>query len=61
MLGTMSCNCGRSAKTAAVESSHVTSEGLVRYRRCVCGRRWVELAEHVITGRSRAVGAPAPD
>ena len=57
--GMGNCNgCGRSATTAATESSHSTSEGLVRYRRCVCGRRWVELAAHVITARGMTVGPP---
>ncbi|MFV2173505.1 hypothetical protein ACFHW2_25085 [Actinomadura sp. LOL_016] len=28
-----------------MESAHYTSSGLVRYRRCVCGNRWVEVAE----------------
>ncbi|MEY9213190.1 hypothetical protein NI17_001995 [Thermobifida halotolerans] len=35
--------CGREAADAEVESSHYTSEGIVRYRRCPCGRRWVDV------------------
>jgi hypothetical protein len=35
--------CGHPARLAANESTHHTSEGLVRYRRCSCGRRWVQL------------------
>ncbi|MFC7330614.1 hypothetical protein [Marinactinospora rubrisoli] len=37
-------SCHRSVAIAGVESSHVTSEGLVRYLRCPCGRRWVDVA-----------------
>jgi hypothetical protein len=37
-------NCGRPEALAETESVHRTSEGLVRYRRCECGRRWVQLA-----------------
>ncbi|WP_285757076.1 hypothetical protein [Nocardiopsis ansamitocini] len=40
-----SCSaCGRAAVAARVESSHYTSEGIVRYRCCPCGRRWVDMA-----------------
>ncbi|WP_432993237.1 hypothetical protein [Dactylosporangium sp. CA-233914] len=46
--------CGRPAAGAAVESSHVTSEGIVRYRRCPCGRRWLELAALVLLERATA-------
>ncbi|NYE48914.1 hypothetical protein HDA32_004034 [Spinactinospora alkalitolerans] len=43
--------CGREAVEAEVESSHYTSEGIVRYRRCGCGRRWVDLARFsAVTG-----------
>ncbi|MEV6926277.1 hypothetical protein AB0M46_17520 [Dactylosporangium sp. NPDC051485] len=48
--------CGRAAAGAAVESVHPTSEGLVRYRRCACGGRWVEVATLVLDRRS--VAAP---
>ncbi|RCV48173.1 hypothetical protein [Marinitenerispora sediminis] len=44
-------SCGRFAAVAGVESSHVTSEGLVRYLRCPCGRRWVDVARfHTLVG-----------
>lgn len=56
--------CGHPAPMAAVESAHHTSEGLVRYRRCGCGRRWVETFAYAgpVTGPrgvSRS-GAPTP-
>ncbi|MFC0534008.1 hypothetical protein [Phytohabitans kaempferiae] len=35
--------CGRPALLAVVESAHHTSQGLVRYRRCDCGHRWVQV------------------
>lgn len=35
--------CGRLKWGAETESAHYTSEGVVRYRRCACGRRWVEV------------------
>ncbi|WP_017591726.1 hypothetical protein [Nocardiopsis potens] len=42
---TRSCGaCGRPEGAAEVESSHYTTEGIVRYLRCPCGRRRVELA-----------------
>ncbi|GAA3455961.1 hypothetical protein [Dactylosporangium matsuzakiense] len=44
--------CGRAATRAATESTHLTSEGIVRYRRCSCGTRWVELAEFVVAQRT---------
>lgn len=34
--------CGWPAEEARTESAHVTSEGWVRYRRCVCGAVFVE-------------------
>lgn len=36
--------CGRRVDTAETESSHFTSEGIVRYRRCACGHCWVDVA-----------------
>lgn len=57
--------CGHPVPMAAIESAHHTSEGLVRYRRCDCGRRWVETLAFAGPGPwpARAVsrgGAPAP-
>lgn len=46
--------CGRPAALAAVESAHHTSQGLVRYRRCGCGHRWVQ-----VFGYANAVAGPA--
>jgi hypothetical protein len=40
--------CGRRSATARVESTHRTSEGVVRYLRCACGKRWVEQARLVV-------------
>ncbi|PRY01675.1 hypothetical protein [Allonocardiopsis opalescens] len=37
-------------------SSHYTSQGIVRYLRCACGRWQVELAGHPLPGTER----PAP-
>ncbi|WP_345540666.1 hypothetical protein [Phytohabitans rumicis] len=37
-------SCGHPTALAETESAHHTSQGLVRYRRCACGHRWVELA-----------------
>ncbi|UWP78875.1 hypothetical protein [Dactylosporangium fulvum] len=49
----MNCTaCGRPAAIAEVESSHTTSEGVVRYRRCACGGRWMELAQLVLAASS---------
>jgi hypothetical protein len=39
----MRCECGWPVAEARTESAHVTSEGWVRYRRCVCGAVLVEL------------------
>ncbi|WP_019630183.1 hypothetical protein [Actinomadura atramentaria] len=36
-------SCPRRAAASDVESAHLTSEGVVRYRRCVCGARWIDL------------------
>ena len=41
-------SCERPTATAWVESSHATSEGVVRYVRCGCGHRWVEIARLVL-------------
>jgi DNA-directed RNA polymerase subunit RPC12/RpoP len=35
--------CGRPSLDAGIESAHYTSEGVVRYRHCPCGHRWIEL------------------
>ncbi|MEQ4720328.1 ABATE domain-containing protein [Nonomuraea sp. B19D2] len=43
-------SCSRPSMSAEVESSHYTSEGVVRYLRCACGQRWVSC------GRSSALG-----
>ncbi|MFC4562537.1 hypothetical protein ACFO4E_11795 [Nocardiopsis mangrovi] len=37
-------SCGGPGAAAQVESSHYTSEGIVRYLRCPCGERRVEVA-----------------
>ncbi|MFB9183768.1 hypothetical protein ACFFX1_37025 [Dactylosporangium sucinum] len=52
---TTCATCGRGTATAAVESSHPTSEGTVRYRRCACGTRWMELTHAVLAARTRPV------
>ena len=36
-------HCGRTGAEATVLSTHPTSEGSVRYRRCVCGSVSIEL------------------
>ncbi|PSK96473.1 hypothetical protein CLV63_11168 [Murinocardiopsis flavida] len=36
--------CGGPADAAVVESSHYTTQGIVRYLRCPCGRRRVDSA-----------------
>lgn len=53
---TTCAKCGRGTATAAVESSHPTSEGTVRYRRCACGSRWMELTRPFLAARTRPVG-----
>ena len=40
--------CGGPSATARVESTHRTSDGVVRYLRCRCGHRWVEQARLVL-------------
>ncbi|GAB3205294.1 hypothetical protein ACQEU5_01990 [Marinactinospora thermotolerans] len=40
--------CGRESVDARVESAHYTSEGIVRYRQCACGRRWVDVARFAV-------------
>jgi DNA-directed RNA polymerase subunit M/transcription elongation factor TFIIS len=47
--------CGRPSATALVESSHLTSEGVVRYIRCACGNRWIEQAQLVLVTPLSAV------
>ncbi len=37
-------DCGERDAAAEVESSHYTSEGIVRYVRCRCGARSVDVA-----------------
>lgn len=47
-----------SGHTWTTSSQHLTSEGLVRYRRCHCGLRRITLdGEHVVADR---VGARTP-
>lgn len=41
MLAT-NCDCAR-PKTDHIVSRHVTSQGVVTYARCVCGKLWVRL------------------
>ncbi|MFI5912322.1 hypothetical protein [Dactylosporangium sp. NPDC051541] len=48
--------CGRAATRAAIESAHSTSEGIVRYRRCACGNRWIELAAFIVAERTELRG-----
>ncbi|WP_176611516.1 hypothetical protein [Actinomadura sp. WMMB 499] len=43
-----------------MESAHYTSGGLVRYRRCVCGNRWVEVAEFAPDDPAPAHADPHP-
>lgn len=45
--------CGRPAAETTTLSSHITSEGWVRYRRCVCGAVVVERTPPVTTDGTR--------
>lgn len=42
-------NCGMAVLDSVIESAHYTSDGVVRYRRCPCGHRWVELVPFAAT------------
>ena len=46
--------CGRLSATARVESTHRTSDGVVRYLKCACGNRWIEQARLVLVTTGRA-------
>jgi hypothetical protein len=46
--------CEQPTSVAVVESAHPTSEGIIRYRRCPCGARWIELATLVLSERKTA-------
>ncbi len=51
-MTTRCTRCGRSNSGAQVLSTHPTSEGWVRYRRCACGEVSIELvrlADHSTT------------
>ena len=48
--------CGWPTEEAKVLSTHSTSEGRVRYRRCVCGTMSVQLV--TLGGGSGTVAAP---
>ena len=50
-------HCGREDFEAKVESVHHTSEGVVRYRRCPCGSRWVDTARFRPIAHSHPPGA----
>jgi len=54
-------SCERPTATARVESSHATSEGVVRYLRCRCGHRWIEIAHLVLVHAHTAARAAISD
>jgi hypothetical protein len=54
----MQCaGCGWPVAEARTESAHVTSEGWVRYRRCVCGAVFVELPTGATPGTANGTRA----
>jgi hypothetical protein len=54
----MQCaGCGWPVAEARTESAHVTSEGWVRYRRCVCGAVFVELPAGATPGTTNGTRA----
>lgn len=54
----MQCaGCGWPMAEARTESAHVTSEGWVRYRRCVCGAVFVELPAGATPGTTNGTRA----
>lgn len=55
--------CGWPTDEAAVLSTHHTSQGWIRYRRCVCGAVSIQLVTLDATPagtRTSTVAAPAP-
>ncbi|QFG22660.1 hypothetical protein F7P10_17585 [Actinomadura sp. WMMB 499] len=59
-MATRACEACHRIGGSRVESAHYTSGGLVRYRRCVCGNRWVEVAEFAPDDPAPAHADPHP-
>ncbi|MDT7686434.1 MAG: hypothetical protein QOG57_6744 [Pseudonocardiales bacterium] len=57
----MQCTaCGWPLAETSVVSAHRTSEGLVCYRRCVCGRITIRLRPPRRAAGAASTSAPAP-